>query len=267
MHDHSRKLISDETLMRFVDDDLPPAERSVIAGEVARNPDLAQRLDAFRFTKEELAGAFAPALDAPPELIEKILRGAAPASRVSRWNLPSLAATTGSKRPNLRRDVMGIAAAVALLLAGGAGWMLRDSVRADYAGLVAPPSLQRALDETPSEVSARLPGDLSIRPSHTFASLQKRWCREYTVIHANRVGAQALACRGDDGIWRVETQEDPPSAPVSKNPKAYTPAGEDPQPPGGQGELVAEHRDRIMGADLSLEDEAKLIKERWKRKP
>jgi hypothetical protein len=116
---------------------------------------LAQRLEAFRFTKEELAGAFALP-EAPPELIEKILRGAAPASRVSRWNLPSLAATTGPKRPNLRRDVMGIAAAVALLLAGGAGWMLRDSVRADYAGLVAPPSLQRALDETPSEVSARL---------------------------------------------------------------------------------------------------------------
>ena len=267
MPDHSRESISDETLMRFVDGDLPPDERSVIAGEVARNPDLAQRLEAFRFTKEELAGAFAPALEAPTELIENILRGAAPASRISRWNLPSLAATTGAKRPNLRRDVMGIAAAVALLLAGGAGWMLRDSVRADYAGLVAPPSLQRVLDETPSEVSAKLPGDLSIKPSSTFASLQKRWCREYTVIYANRMGAPALACRGDDGFWRVETQEDPPSAPVSKNPKAYTPAGEDPQPPGGQGDSVAEHRDRIMGADLSLENEEKLIKERWKRKP
>ena len=117
MHDPSRKSISDETLMRFVDGDLPPDERSVIAGEVARNPDLAQRLEAFRFTKEELAGAFAPALEAPPELIEKILRGAALASRISRWNLPSLAATTGPKRRNLRRDVMAIAAAVALLLA------------------------------------------------------------------------------------------------------------------------------------------------------
>jgi hypothetical protein len=81
------------------------------------------------------------------------------------------------------------------------------------------------------------------------------------------MGAQALACRGDDGIWRIETQEDPHSAPVSKDPKAYTPAGEDPQHPGGQGESVAEHRDRIFGADLSLEDEATLIKERWKRKP
>ena len=267
MHDHSRKSISDETLMRFVDGDLPPDERSVIAGEVARNPDLAQRLEAFRFTKEELAGAFAPALEAPPELIEKILRGAAPASRISRWNLPSLAATTGAKRPNLRRDVMAIAAAVALLLAGAVGWILHDSVRSDYAGLVAPPSLQRALEETPSEVSAKLPGDLSIRPSYTFASLQKRWCREYTVIHANRVGAQALACRGDDGIWRVETQEDPPQRARLQGSESVHTGGRRPAAAGSQGESVAEHRDRIFGADLSLEDEAKLIKERWKRKP
>src|SRR5205085_1275777 len=110
----------------------------VIAGEVARNADLAQRLEAFRFTKEELAGAFAPALEAPPELIGKILRGAALASRVSQWNL--LAATASAKRRNLRRDVMGIAATVALLLAGAVGWILHDSVHSDYAGLVAPPS-------------------------------------------------------------------------------------------------------------------------------
>jgi hypothetical protein len=44
------------------------------------------------------------------------------------------------------------------------------------------------------------------------------------------------------------------------------PVGEDQQQGGRQAESVAEHRDRIMGADLSLEDEAKLIKH-WKRKP
>src|SRR5258705_7590639 len=123
------------------------------------------------------------------------------------------------------------AAAVALLLAGAAGWTLHDSVRPDYAGLVAPPSLQRALEETPSEVSAKLPGDLSIKPSSTFASLQKRWCREYTVIYANRMGAPALACRGDDGFWRVGKQEKPPTAPPPKNPERYHPAGEDPPAP------------------------------------
>ena len=252
--------------MRFVDGDLPPDERSVVAAECARNPDLAQRLEAFRFTKEELKGAFAPALEVPLELTEKILRGAASAARVSRWK-PSPVAMAGFERRNLRQHVMGIAAAVALLLAGTAGWMLHDSVRPDHAGLVAPPSLQRALEETPSHVPAKLAGDLSIEPSSTFASLQKRWCREYTMIYANRVRAPALACRGEDGIWRIEAQEDPASAPDPRNPNAYKPAGENPQLTARQGESVAEHRDRILGADLSLEDEAALIKQQWQRKP
>src|SRR5439155_21711941 len=117
-------------------------------------------------------------------------------------------------------------------------------------GLVAPPSLQRALDETPSNVSVKLVGELSIRPNFIFVSLQKRWCREYTVVYANRMEAPALACRGDDGIWRVEAQEDPPKpSQISTDSKAYARAGD-------QAKLVAEHRDRIMGAELSLEDEA-----------
>ena len=95
--------------------------------------------------------------------------------------LPCFVTPAGATTPNLRLDVMAIAAALALLLAGAAGWILHDSVRSDYAGLVAPPSLQRALEETPSEVSARLSGDLSIRPTLPFASLQKRWCREYVL--------------------------------------------------------------------------------------
>jgi len=169
---------------------------------------------------------------------------------------------------NLSRQVMAMAAGAALLLAGASGWLLRDSLRPDYAGLVAPPSLQRALEETPSHASARLAGNLSVRLDSTFASLQGRWCREYTMLYSDRAQAPALACRGADGIWRVERQEDPPNpSQLSTDPKRYVPAGADRQQRGRQAESVAEHRDRIMGADVSLEDEANLIKEHWKRKP
>ena len=240
-----REPISDETLMRFADGDLSPDEHAVVAAECARNPEVAQRLEAFRFTKEELTGAFAPALEVPLELSAKVLRGVAPPTRASRWR-PNPVAMAGFARPNLRQHVMGIAAAVTLLLAGTAGWLLRDSVRPDHAGLVAPPSLQRALEETPSDVPAKLAGDLSIKPSSTFGSLQKRWCREYTMIYSDRVRAPALACRGEDGIWRVEAQEDPASAPEPRNPNAYITAGENPQLTARQGESVAEHRARIL---------------------
>ncbi len=251
--------------MRFIDGDLPPSEWSDIVAEAVRDPDLAQRLEAFRFTKEELAGAFAPTLEVPPRLIEKILRRTAPASRTSRW-YPSFVAPAGLTTPKVRLQAIASAATLALL-AGAAGWILRESVRPDYAGLIAPPSFQRALEETSSGASAKLSGDLSIRPASTFSSIQKRWCREYVLINGNRLGATALACRGDDGIWRVEAQENPPAAPYPKDPTAYVPAGKT-QAPGASGaESVAEHRDRIMSADLSLEEEAELIKARWQRKP
>jgi hypothetical protein len=157
---------------------------------------------------------------------------------------------------------MAMAAGVTLLLAGASGWLLRDSLRPDYTGLAAPPSLQRALDETPSHASAPLAGDSSVRLDSTFASLQGRWCREFTLLYSGRAQAPALACRGADGVWRIEIQEDPLGpAQRSTDPKGYVPVGEH------QAESVAEHRDRIMGADLSLEDEENLIKGHWKRKP
>jgi len=260
MHNGNRKSFSDETLMRFVDGDLPPNEWSDVAAEAARNPSLAQQIEAFRFTKEELSGAFAPALRVPPALVENILRRGAPAPRKNRWR-PSLIAPSSLNKPNARLQVMATAAMLALLIAGAAGWVLRDSVRPDYSGLVAPPSLQVALEETPSNASAKLSDNMKMTPFYTFASIQNRWCREYKLFNGNRLQATALACRGDDGIWRVEAQEAPREASLPRDPKAYLPAGDDP------GESVSEHRNRIMGADLSLEDEAELIKGRWKRKP
>ena len=247
--------------MRFVDGDLPPDEQSSMATEIARDPDLAKRLEAFRFTREELVDAYAPTLKVPRELMERFLGPAAASAPPHNRAKLSPAAISVLKRMNLSRQVVAMAAGAALLLAAASGWLLRDSLRPDYAGLVAPPSLQRALNETPSGGSAPLAGDLSVRLNSIFTSLRGGFCREYTVVYSDRAQAPALACRGADGIWRIEIQEDPfnPSQ-LSPDPQRHLPVGE------RQAETVAEHRDRIMGADLSREDEAKLIKH-WKRKP
>lgn len=261
-NDPASNSISDEALMRFVDGNLPPDEQSSMAAEIARDPDLTKRLEAFRFTREELVDAYAPALQVSRELMERFLGTGAGSAPPHNHTKTGPGAISVLKRLNLRRQVMAMAAAVTLLLAGASGWLLRDSLRPDYAGLVAPPQLQRALDETPSGGSAPLAGDLSVRLNSTFASLQGRWCREFTTVYSDRAQAPALACRGADGIWRIEAQEDPHDpARQSPDPQGYVPVG------AGQPELVAEHRDRIMGADLSLEDEANLIKGHWKRKP
>src|SRR6185295_3965898 len=115
--------ISDELLMRFADGDLSPDEQSMLAAELARNPELATRLEAFRFTREELAGAFAPALHLSQPLMQKL-----PAAELG-LALPSVkprhVARSPVERPSLRREIMALAAAL-LLLAGTAAWLLRD---------------------------------------------------------------------------------------------------------------------------------------------
>jgi anti-sigma factor RsiW len=128
--------------MRFVDGDLPPDEQSSMAAEIARDPDLAKRLEAFRFTREELVDAYAPTLQVPRELMERFLGPAAGSAPRHNRAKPSPTAISVLKRMNLSRQVMAMAAGAALLLAGASGWLLRDSLRPDYAGLVAPPSLQ-----------------------------------------------------------------------------------------------------------------------------
>jgi hypothetical protein len=124
--------------------------------------------------------------------------------------------------------------------------------------LDAPLTLQHALEQTPSHEIARLADGRSIEVTSTFASLQKRWCREYKLLDAGRVRSLALACRADDGIWREETSETVPAA-SQRSQKAYVPAGSD-----HAGSLSA-YRDRIFDRDVSAEVELRLIKGHWSR--
>jgi hypothetical protein len=253
--------ISDETLMRFVDGDLSPDERSSVAAAIDRDPELAKRLEPFRFTRKELVEAYASALEIPEHLIEALLPAAGAISP-----RPNLFAVFFLRGPKLRHVFMATAAAVAFLLAGVSGWLLRGSLRLDQAGLIAPASMQRALNEAPSDSSTTLVEDISVKLISTFASLQKRWCREYVMLYANHVWSLGLACLGTDGIWRIEIQQDPAGPSVSPGKtRTYVPAGEGPEERGRQS--VAEYRDHILRADVSLPDEADLIAKRWTRQP
>ena len=72
----------------------------------------------------------------------------------------------------------------AILIAAGAGWLAHDALRSDFVtldsrGLVASASLQRVLEQAPGGKSAGIAGGLAIKPTFTFATVQKTWCRQY----------------------------------------------------------------------------------------
>jgi anti-sigma factor RsiW len=121
--------VFEATLMRFVDGDLPPREHAFVARLIAAHPDASRSVLAYRFTNEELRGAYDVAMNVPAELINRCLPAA---------DRPSLR----SRRTGWRPTLLALAASLALLLAGAAGWVLREATQSDVAAFldIAPPT-------------------------------------------------------------------------------------------------------------------------------
>jgi len=248
--------VSEPTLMRFVDGDLPAREHAFVAEIVASHPHATRSVRAYRFTRDRLAEALAPALEVPPELLRRCLPATAPVPfRSKRALLPLMW--------DRRVGGVALAASIAILLAGASGWLLRGAWQADFAGLdrglSAPPSLQNALEETPSAGVAQLARSVSLKPMLTFLSIENEYCRQYRLIYGAQVESTGLACRTADGTWRIDVQAAPRAHRALSN--TTVPAGE-------EEDAVANYRDRIMGSRpvLTKDSEERLIfEEHWRR--
>jgi hypothetical protein len=235
--------LSEATLMRFVDGDLPPREHAFVAELVAAHRHASGSVRAYCFTKEELPGAYDVAMNVSSELIGRCL----PAPGRRRWRLPGW-----------RLSTFAVAASLAAFPAGAAGWLLRAATHPDVASLpeVAAPALQSALETTPAGGIAPVSDTLLVRPFSTFIS--RRWCRQYTLGDGQRERARGIACRGEDG-WRILVQATSDRAPSG----GHVPAG-------SEDGRVAAYRDQILGisAVLDTKDEEHLIRnEHWQRAP
>ena len=241
--------VSEATLMRFIDGDLPPREHAFVAGLIAAHPEATRSVHAYLFTRHQLPAAFEPALHVPPELISRCLAGGAP-----NWRR--------ALRPRWKLAALPLAACIALLLAGAAGWLLRE--RSEVAGLlgVPPASLRYALEATLTGEVAHLGAGVMLKPMSTFPSVDGRWCRYYALLSdGDHKRGSGLACRAADGNWRIDVQAVSRSVRL-QNPGVVAPAGVEDNP-------VASYRDEIIGGNvLTKENEEHLIKlERWNRQP
>jgi hypothetical protein len=243
--------ISDETLMRFADGDLPAEEHAFLAARLAAHPEARARLRAYRFTKEKLPQAFAVALDVPSELIDRCLPAAVERRprwprltwRFPGWPVPALA---------------GLSAACAV---AASFWLLQGDPRSELAPLlgIPPPSVARALEATAIGDGADLGGGVRLEPVATFASRDRQWCRQFQLSTGNEIRADALACRRE-GSWRIAVASTARPRPLHAAPGTFSPGGERDDP-------VSAMRDQIISGDvLTLADEQRLIgAERWER--
>jgi hypothetical protein len=240
--------VSEVTLMRFVDGDLPTREHAFVAELIAADPDATRTVLAYRFTEKKLCGAYDVVMNVPTDLINRCLPAA---------DRPRLR----SRLPGWRPTALALAASLALLLAGAAGWQLLEATHSEVAGLVgiAPPVLQRVLETTPAGNGAQLSGAWSAKLVATFPSRERRWCRRYALNEGQHERARGIACRQGDG-WHIVVQAASRQAPTPDDTHGFPAGGDDP---------VASYANEIMGGNvLDPGEEDQLIrKEHWKRAP
>lgn len=261
--------LSDETLMAYADGQLTPAEMARVELLVASGPELRARLEVFRTTGRNLASLFDGHLNAPlpPGLKRLTVAPQADLSQIFDLN---------SKRQ--RRVLPGFggrrlaAASVAILAAGiGIGWLMRGSPGGSGAALgelvkladdwiIARPPLQLALDMLPSGKEAAIPlsggkpSNMTVRLS--FIDHNQSYCRRYEIGLSSQEHYGGIACHLD-GEWKIELH--------AILPPRHTQSGKI-SPAGNESRALEAAVISVMDGDaLGSEEEAALIRKRWKK--
>jgi hypothetical protein len=211
-----------------------------------------------------MARVYDEVLSVPESLLEAV-RGAAPA--------PARSMSSSVSRPALferigdffRLPVFSPALAIpAIAVAAAGGWFASTAlhyVPMEQRGYAASAPLQKALEATPSGSTAAVIEGLSLKPTLTFAGLEKTWCRQVELTQGRpSLRSEGLACRMADGSWRVIAFTEPEPPPAPPKPGAFEPAGNVDPLQNIQSEI---RRGDVLDGD-AVES---LIKDGWKTKP
>ena len=204
MTEHTSASRDDEALSALIDGALPSGEADALRARIAREPELAARLDAMERANRAVRDAYSGVADEPlPERVLELLH--APRARAA--DVVDIAARR--KRRALPAWLPHAAAAsVALAIGLGLGSTL--SRRSDdvpggllaATGSVAQNSpLHELLESAPSGEPRELDG-ATAEARFTFRAQGGNWCREIAVSSGTSRNA-AVACRRDGG-WRID---------------------------------------------------------------
>ena len=181
--------VSPETLLAFVEGELPPEEASRVAGEIAKDPELAVHAEKLRALKSRLHETAATpesvASNAPP-----------PVERVTLAPSPAAAAAARKSWIPVAAMAAGIVLGALLVLT------LRPSgeIRSENGAAVADGALARALSSVIVSEQDKSPSGAQIRDS--FFSSEGYFCRDFTTSGDAENALAGIACRESNG-WHI----------------------------------------------------------------
>ena len=264
--------IHEETLLAYVDGELPPDEAAEVAAALERDPAAAAMARQFREASRLLAEAYDQPMREP--VPQRLLDTIAETRQESQATI--LPWAPRRQRPQtVRRHALPLAASIALAvgLAGGFGmgnlWQPgSEPAPATVAGLTASASFQQALETTASGVPVTwAPTDTvvaEVMPLLTFSEDDGRYCREYqtTLVGADATDvAFGIACRDAGGAWRSRLVVAGPAVAPGTPDAAFVPAtGE---ATGGEFRAFV---DALVGNDVLPPDaERRLLSRGWEQ--
>ncbi|MCJ2006757.1 hypothetical protein [Methylobacterium sp. J-092] len=264
-------MVTDETLMALADGELDPETAKRVRARLNECPELASRLAAYAEVRALLAPVPADTGIAPPDRLKAAILRADAAGR-RRFSVVDGGEAVVAPAPpaNRRRRVraaLPLAASLALLVGGAAGWTLgrRAAPDTNVAGLTsmpaAGPTVSEALTSLPSGRSASFSdpansarGTVTMVASYTVEG--GGLCRTYdlTLEDSRRSRETRVSCRRD-GAWRTELVL---ARPGGRSGGFATASGGD--------EIVDQFLSQAGGSDsLSAEDERRVLKLRAER--
>jgi hypothetical protein len=247
----------DETLMSYADGALEGAHRAEIAVAIAKDPDLAQRVEKHRALRAQVAGAFATVLDQPvPDRLVAAARAEAGTNtaRALRGGTVIQFPSKGARAPATAwraREWGAMAASVllGLLISWGLYAPSEPGIMVANGGaLVARGDLASALER---QLASDQPRDGPVQIGVTFKAHDGNYCRSFRLRETKTAG---VACRAG-GEWQVTaTAISEIQAGQMSQAAAAMPAA-----------ILADIEDRIDGDALDAAGEQKAQRGGWDR--
>ncbi|MES1159005.1 MAG: NepR family anti-sigma factor [Terricaulis silvestris] len=241
--------ISDETLMAYVDGELPSPEAKRVAEAIQGDAALAERVRRFRAVRHALKSAYDTVLKEPvPDRLRALLHDV-------ETKEPPVAANSNvvdlnAARPRRRFSAQSIGALAACLIGGVlvGRLMAPEPMFVQSAGqLRAGAALTRVLDTRLASAAENASADLRVRVS--FRNKDGQFCR--TFEGRAEGGVQGLACRDGDA-WSIRVATATPHTGGD-----YTQAGDNP--------IVMNMVDALIQGDpLDAQQEEQARQHGWK---
>jgi hypothetical protein len=235
--------VTQEMIAAFADGELSGDERRQVEEAIAADPALARKVESHRALRGQLAGHYAPILEAkvPDHLVAMLAdKTGTPADRESA-EVVSFAAERQKRglAPMIRRfaPIAGPALAASLVLALWQPW--QGTSPAGYAD----PALAEALD---TQLAANQPASAPTRMLLSFENGSGELCRAYSAAETG-----GIACRDDSG-WRIDARITGSGAQDTQFRQA-----------GSEAELFAAVQEMAAGAALDADAEAAAKAKGW----